>query len=566
MGRKIFSYHGALIDMDGVLYDSMRLHTLAWKQMMDSQGIKSTREEFYLYEGMTGKDTIRMIFDREKGIGISDQEAERLYKIKSDLFIAMGGAEVMPGAVKMVEQLGRLGFLRVLVTGSSQHSILDKLNIDYPDVFITGRRVTADDVEHGKPHPEPYLKGAALAGIPPQQCIVIENAPLGVRAGKAAGCRVIAVTTGPIPRSKFVEEGADMIFDSMENFADFLEYCTDSAQLFGWQTELEWRLNQLKDVDKVIILTDDNVCQILKSKADFPYQIITVPAGEQSKNMNSVTDLLSEFYKSGVSRNSVLVNIGGGMITDLGGLVAGLYMRGIRHINIPTTAMGMADAAIGGKTAVNFNNVKNLVGLFKMPEYVITDTDWLNTLSSKDLISGFAEVIKSALLSSVDWYQSLLNLPSPPTAIELRNDYMRAARFKESIVSGDPYDHKLRRILNLGHTAGHAVEALSDQRGVPMSHGNAVAFGIYVALLLSHKLCGLDFRRVAEYRDMILKKFFVPVHYSVKDIDALMELMATDKKNLRHGDVSMVLLSDIGQPLQSVTVDSQTLRSALRVD
>ena len=213
----------ALIDMDGVLYDSMPGHTLAWKRMMDDLGVDCSRDEFYLYEGMTGKASINLLMKRAFGQEVSDERAAELYAVKSKYFQEMGVAPVMPGASRMLNALKSAGLKCVLVTGSGQKSLLQSLDSDYPGVFDKECRVTANDVIHGKPHPEPYLRGAEKAGVDISEAIVIENAPLGVRAGKAAGAFTIAVTTGPIPRVEFEKEGADMIFDSMDHFADFLE-------------------------------------------------------------------------------------------------------------------------------------------------------------------------------------------------------------------------------------------------------------------------------------------------------------------------------------------------------
>ncbi len=224
-------FKGALIDMDGVLYDSMPGHAASWKKMCDEIGLDTDPDEFYMYEGMTGKATINLLMKRERGHEVSDEEAARLYAIKTANFRALGPAPVMPGAQRMIAALGALGMTRVLVTGSAQASLLDKLEHDYPGVFVDGRRVTALDVKHGKPYPEPYLKGASLVGAHPADCMVVENAPLGVRAGKAAGCFVCAVMTGPVPREEFVKEGADLIFNSMEEFADYLEGILENKQL-----------------------------------------------------------------------------------------------------------------------------------------------------------------------------------------------------------------------------------------------------------------------------------------------------------------------------------------------
>lgn len=216
-------WRAALIDMDGVLYDSMPGHTLAWHRMMREQGIDLPREEYYLYEGMTGPATIDLLFERERGEHISPERSREMYAVKAGYFREMGEAPVMPGAQRMIKALGRAGLTRVLVTGSAQSSLLDKLERDYPGVFIDGRRVTALDVKHGKPDPEPYLKGAYIAGVDPGECLVVENAPLGVVAGKRAGCTVAAVMTGPIPRKEFEKAGADFIFESMDEFAAWIE-------------------------------------------------------------------------------------------------------------------------------------------------------------------------------------------------------------------------------------------------------------------------------------------------------------------------------------------------------
>lgn len=212
----------ALIDMDGVLYDSMPFHARSWKLMMAEQGLDLPEEEFFLYEGMTGTATIDLIFRRELGRSVSDEEARRLYARKAELFNSMGEKRLMPGAARMLRALKDAGVGRVLVTGSAQQSLLTRLEMDYPGMFDADKRVTALDVSHGKPNPEPYLKGLEKAGVPPEEAFVIENAPLGVRAGKAAGLFTIAVTTGPIPREEFVRENADLIFPSMPDFADAL--------------------------------------------------------------------------------------------------------------------------------------------------------------------------------------------------------------------------------------------------------------------------------------------------------------------------------------------------------
>lgn len=214
----------ALIDMDGVLYDSMPFHANAWHTLFTELGVTSSNpDEYYLYEGMTGSDTIGMILKRELDQDTTEDERKALYAKKSELFRNCGEKKLMPGASEMLQALKDMGLTTVLVTGSAQSTLLDGIETDYPGYFPKERRVTALDVEHGKPHPEPYLKGLEKAGVKPEEAIVIENAPLGVRSGKAAGLFTIAVTTGPIPAPAFEKEKADLIFPNMTKFAEWLK-------------------------------------------------------------------------------------------------------------------------------------------------------------------------------------------------------------------------------------------------------------------------------------------------------------------------------------------------------
>lgn len=211
----------ALIDMDGTLYDSMPRHARAWHRMVREElGIETNVDDFFAYEGMTGADTVNLLL-KETGRGVATpDEVKRLYDIKSAYFRADGPAPIMPGAKEMVDYLRSQGIKTVLVTGSGQASLLDKVNADFDGAFAL--RVTAHDVTHGKPQPEPYLKALQLAGCAADEAIVIENAPLGVKAGVAAGIFTVAVITGPIPRQAFVEAGANAIYNSMAEFAKSL--------------------------------------------------------------------------------------------------------------------------------------------------------------------------------------------------------------------------------------------------------------------------------------------------------------------------------------------------------
>lgn len=209
----------ALIDMDGTLYDSMPLHAQAWHRLAGELGIPATREEFFLYEGRTGASTINILFRRALGREATAEEARELYRRKTEYFNELPRAEVMPGARELMEVFRREGIARVLVTGSGQHSLIDRLEADFPGIFTPGMMITGHDVEHGKPHPEPFLKAMERAGVAPEEAIAVENAPLGVESAVRAGAFTVAVTTGPIPRDAFVEAGADVIFGSMPEAA-----------------------------------------------------------------------------------------------------------------------------------------------------------------------------------------------------------------------------------------------------------------------------------------------------------------------------------------------------------
>ncbi len=212
----------ALIDMDGTLYDSMKNHTAAWHRLISELGIPCTRDEFYLYEGRTGVSTINLLFNRHFGHDVDPEEAKRLYKRKTEYFAELPRVEPMPGAREMTSILRDSGIKRVLVTGSGQSSVISRLDTDYPGIFEQDLRITSRNVTHGKPHPEPFIKAMQLAGVSPSQCIVVENAPLGVESGNRAGAFTIGVTTGPMAASVLEEAGAAVVFPSMPAFAEAL--------------------------------------------------------------------------------------------------------------------------------------------------------------------------------------------------------------------------------------------------------------------------------------------------------------------------------------------------------
>ncbi len=211
----------AMFDMDGVLFDSMKNHAHCWHKTMAHFGMNMSLEEAYMHEGRTGAGTINLVSMRERGYESNPEEIEEIYGYKSRLFNACPEAPRMPGAYELLKQVKASGIVPVLVTGSGQKSLIERLNHNFPDIFRPHLMVTAFDVKYGKPNPEPYLMGLQKAGnLAVNQSMVIENAPLGVKAGVASGCFTIAVNTGPLPDSALLEQGANLLFSSMQELSD----------------------------------------------------------------------------------------------------------------------------------------------------------------------------------------------------------------------------------------------------------------------------------------------------------------------------------------------------------
>lgn len=209
-----------LFDMDGVLFNSMPNHAYAWSHAMTDFGLKMEPEEVYMNEGRTGKGTINILSNRYWGRDATDEEVQQIYDAKSSLFNSLPEAQPMPGAIDLLYKVRAQGLMRVIVTGSATHALLDRVNAAFPDLFTPELMVTAFDVRQGKPNPEPYLMGLKKANINADEAIVVENAPLGIQASRAAGIFTIAVNTGPLKDEILKEAGADLVLPSMQYLAD----------------------------------------------------------------------------------------------------------------------------------------------------------------------------------------------------------------------------------------------------------------------------------------------------------------------------------------------------------
>lgn len=262
----------------------------------------------------------------------------------------------------------------------------------------------------------------------------------------------------------------------------------------------------------------------------------------------------------GARRDSVVALAGGGSLTDAGGFAAATFKRGIGYINIPTTLLAAVDASVGGKTGVDFGGLKNEVGAFRLPLATILCSEWLRTLPHSEIMSGYGEMLKTAFLQGEREAAAMMRPQLLPDMRLIES----CARFKLGVVERDPFEKGERRVLNLGHTAGHAFESLCRARGGAVSHGAAVAQGLLVSLILSHMREGLDAKWISSFA-ALLREEFTPVRFGCRDYPALLELMRHDKKNLSDGGISFVLLRVPGEPLCGIRVLEKEICAALDI-
>lgn len=280
---------------------------------------------------------------------------------------------------------------------------------------------------------------------------------------------------------------------------------------------------------------------LLPSLACLP--VIEVAAGEQCKNSDSLQHVWRGLMDCGLGRRSLIVNVGGGSVSDLGGFAAATYMRGIRYINLPTTLLAAVDASAGGKTAIDFMGVKNLIGAFHAPECTIVSPLFLRTLCCREMLSGLAEMLKHAILDTRQHLDDFL--ASDFFALddsEMSGFIARSAAVKSGVVAADPFEKGGRRKLNLGHTAGHALESLCMNRGDAISHGHAVAFGILAELSEGGSFPEAMLQRIREY----VHRNYPVVALEESDLEELQRYMLCDKKNLCGGKVAYIRMSDVG--------------------
>ena len=319
--------------------------------------------------------------------------------------------------------------------------------------------------------------------------------------------------------------------------------------------------------DKIFVLYDtttlDLCAPILKnSDAIKGAGQIVIGATDANKTLESLASVWSALSNGGASRHSLLINVGGGMVSDLGGFAASTFKRGIAYINVPTTLLSMVDASVGGKTAINFNGLKNEVGVFKAPRRVIVDTEFLRSLDTRNLLSGYAEMIKHGLISNEKVWSQLMNFNFNDCDIAELHDMVAASiDIKANIVKQDPHEHGIRKALNVGHTAGHALESFALSKSRPVLHGYAVAWGMVCELFLSKTKKNFPSMQMQQTIDYI-RRNYGSFAFTCNDYDRLFELMRHDKKNT-GGIINFTLLSGIGKIELDCTASKEEIMAML---
>lgn len=336
--------------------------------------------------------------------------------------------------------------------------------------------------------------------------------------------------------------------------------------------------------DRLFVLTDENT-----EKNCWPHikdflclrnaQLITIKADDTNKTLESVSHVWSELQRMGATRHSCMINLGGGMVTDLGGFAASTYKRGIDFINIPTTLLAMVDASVGGKTGINYGGLKNEIGVFNDSKYVILDTHFLQTLDRENILSGYAEMLKHGLISDEKMWAELIGFMDESLWLmddsqdkqqqatinhklsTLNQLLADSVKVKERIVEEDPKEHGIRKALNVGHTVGHAFESFAMKKGKPILHGYAVAYGMIAELYLSAVKCGFPQDKLRQTVNFIREQYGQML-ITCDDYPELLELMTHDKKNT-SGQINFTLLGNIGDIRINQTATEEDIKEAL---
>lgn len=332
----------------------------------------------------------------------------------------------------------------------------------------------------------------------------------------------------------------------------------------GIVSKLPWLID-LGKYSGIFVITDETVDKYCFQKlADaIPQNLkkIVLPAGEQFKTIKSVGKVWQKLLSEGCDRKALIINLGGGVIGDLGGFAASTYMRGIPFFQIPTTLLAQVDSSTGGKTGINFSGVKNLVGSFNQPIGVICDIDFLSTLPDREFIEGFGEIIKNGAISDKKYFEFVSGKkPRSFTQEELIKIVMGSVEIKAKVVTSDEKEKDIRKLLNFGHTIGHAIESLSQESNKPLLHGEAIAVGMVLEGKISNLVGLLSDSELKELKQAIIRAG-LPTAYNLP-VDEILEKMKSDKKN-EKGEINWTLLKSIGHAIFNQKVPDEIVRKVL---
>lgn len=331
------------------------------------------------------------------------------------------------------------------------------------------------------------------------------------------------------------------------------------------KTELAEAITECEH-DRIFVLVDETTNKLCWALVkDYlclkDAQTIVIGATDRRKNLDTLVHVWESLQQGKATRHSLLINLGGGMVTDLGGFAASTYKRGINFINIPTTLLAMVDASVGGKTGINFGGLKNEIGVFNDAEFVLLDTNWLRTLDEANIRSGYAEMLKHGLIADDTMWAELINFNlAQPNLRQLASMLNKSVRIKERIVTEDPHEKGIRKALNLGHTFGHAFESWAMKRQ-PVLHGYAVAFGLIAELYLATTRTDFPTERMRQTVNFI-RAYYGSLPITCNDYPELIELMHHDKKN-RGNEINVTLLGGIGDIRIDQTITEEDIKEAL---
>ncbi len=318
---------------------------------------------------------------------------------------------------------------------------------------------------------------------------------------------------------------------------------------------------------KIFILVDTNTHEFCLSyflqqlNSETETEVIEIQDGEEFKTLQTCEGVWNALSELEADRKSLLLNLGGGVVTDLGGFVASAFKRGIQFINIPTTLLAMVDASVGGKTGVDLGNLKNQIGVINQPEMVLIDTQFLSSLPKEEMRSGLAEILKHGLIASENYWEKVSDL-SQLDLSDLEEIIKESVEIKKAIVTQDPLEKSLRKTLNFGHTLGHAIESycLTHPEKKRLLHGEAIAAGMILETFVSRKMQNFPEEKLKNIREVIIN-IYGKEDFSEDDIKQIKDLMKFDKKNER-GNINFVLLEDIGKPVIDIVVPDEHINSA----